>query len=147
MSANSGTPRGDVVTGARAFVTLDGRMIGYIPDISYTVTKQYAPAEGLDDIEVIEHVPTSYTVNGTISAIETVGRTLEEVGLERTNDNIFDGRTVTLIVMDRIRSKKIATLEGVTFTGMSMSIRKGVITTNSCPFVALRRRNPSGKVS
>lgn len=145
-SANSGVQRGNVVTGARAFVTLDGKIAGYIPNISYSVQKNYAPAEGLDDIEVLEHVPVSYSVNGNISRIETVESTLEELGLEKDNENIFDGRTVTLVVMDRVKAKKIDTLEGVTFTGMSKQIQKGVITTSSCPFVAIRRRNPAGKV-
>jgi len=146
-SANSGVQRGNVVTGARAFVTVDGKIAGYIPNISYTVNKNYAPAEGLDDIEVLEHVPTGYTVSGNISRIETVESTLEELGLERDNDNIFDGRTTTLVVMDRVKAKKIDTLEGVTFTGMSKQIQKGMITTSSCPFVAIRRRNPAGKVT
>ena len=146
-SANSGVQRGNVVTGARAFVTIDGRIAGYIPNISYNVSKQYAPAEGLDDIEVLEHVPTAYTVSGTISRIETVESTIEQLGLEKDNDNIFDGRTVTLVIMDRVKEKKIDTLEGVSFTGMSKQIQKGMITTSSCPFVAIRRRNPDGKVT
>lgn len=146
-SANSGVQRGNVVTGARAFVTIDGRIAGYIPNISYNVNKQYAPAEGLDDIEVLEHVPVSYTVSGTISRIETVESTLEQLGLEKDNENIFDGRTVTLVVMDRVKAKKIDTLEGVSFTGMSKQLQKGMITTSSCPFVAIRRRNPDGKVT
>ena len=52
-----------------------------------------------------------------------------------------------LVVMDRVKAKKIDTLEGVTFTGMSKQIQKGMITTSSCPFVAIRRRNPDGKVT
>ncbi|MEN9815336.1 MAG: hypothetical protein RLZZ412_1318 [Verrucomicrobiota bacterium] len=146
-SANSGVQRGNVVTGARAFVTIDGRIAGYIPNISYNINKQYAPAEGLDDIEVLEHVPVSYTVSGTISRIETVESTLEQLGLEKDNESIFDGRTVTLVVMDRVKAKKIDTLEGVSFTGMSKQLQKGMITTSSCPFVAIRRRNPDGKVT
>lgn len=146
-SANSGVKRGNVVTGARAFVTLNGRIAAYIPNISYNVNKNYVPAEGLDDLEVLEHVPTGYGVSGTISRIETTEQTLEDIGLERSNDDIFDGKTTTLIVMDRISGKKIASLEGVTFTGMNASVQKGVITTNSCPFVAIRRRNPAGKIT
>lgn len=146
-SANSGVQRGNVVTGARAFVTIDGKIAGYIPNISFTVNKNYAPADGLDDIEVLEYVPTGYTVSGSISRIETVESTIETLGLERANDNIFDGRTVTLVIMDRVKEKKLGTLEGVSFTGMSKQIQKGMITTNSCNFVAIRHRNPDGKVT
>ena len=146
-SANSGVQRGNVVTGARAFVTINGRMVGYIPNISYTVQKNYVAAEGLDDVEDLEHVIASYKVNGNVSRIETVESTLEEIGFEKDNENIFDGRTVTLVVMDRVKAKKIDTLEGVSFTGMSKQLQKGMITTSSCPFVAIRRRNPDGKVT
>lgn len=146
-SANSGVQRGNVVTGARAFVTIDGRIAAYIGNISYTVNKNYAAAEGLDDVEDLEHVITGYKVNGQISRIETVDTTLEEVGLERDNDNIFDGRTATLVVMDRVKAVKIDTLENVTFTGGTKNIQKGVISQTGCGFMAIRRRNAKGKVT
>lgn len=146
-SANSGVQRGNVVTGARAFVTINGRMVGYIPNISYTVQKNYVAAEGLDDVEDLEHVIASYKVNGNVSRIETVESTLEEIGFEKDNENIFDGQTATLTIMDRVKAVKIDTLEQVTFTGGTKSISKGVITTTNCGFLAIRRRNAKGKVT
>lgn len=71
------TPKGNVFSGARARLTVDGVVIGYATGVSAQEVVDYEPIKVLDAIYTVEWVPTSYDVSMTFSRIRLIGDTLK----------------------------------------------------------------------
>ena len=145
-NANANQERGQVLHGARMWVAVDGKMLGYCPNVSMSRQTNFGPVDVLDNIETEEHVPLSYTVSGSFGAIAVVNRTMIERGVMVALEGILANPTKVFTLMDRPSDSAQWTLEGVSLSGDSLSLGKGQITTVSFNWVALRRRDRKGVV-
>lgn len=145
-NANSQMQRGHVVHGARFFLAVDGKMLGYCPNVTMSRTTNFGPVEVLDNIETEEHVALGYTVAGSFGAIAVTNRTMIERGVQVAISEILNDVTKVFTLMDRPTDSAQWTLEGVSLSGDSLNIGKGQITTVSFNWMALRRRDRKGVI-
>ena len=57
------------VTGARAKITIGGKVMAYAADVSYNVTVATIPVETMGKYEVHSNEPVSYTVGGSFAVV------------------------------------------------------------------------------
>jgi len=147
QNANSGIPRGQVVHGARAYLALGGKPVGYCQGVSFGISVEQAPNDVLDDMETTEFIPTAYRVtNVSAQFVELIGRTLISLGIQPTQENLVLGDEMVMEVKDRPSDSAKYVLEGVQFQSASFDIRKGNLTAAQCSFVAKRLRDEHGRV-
>lgn len=143
-NANSNQARGQVYHGARGWVAVNGKLLGYCPNIGMTRNTNLAPAECLDDLEVTEHVAVGYTVSFTFAAIAVTDKTMIDRGVMVALEDILNNPTKTITIMDRPTDSAQWTLEGCSFASDSFSLAKGSITALNFSGMALRRRDKNG---
>lgn len=143
-NANSQQARGQVLHGARMWVAINGRMLGYCPNVSMNRTTNFAPVDVLDNLETEEHVPTGYTVAGSFGLIAVTDKTMIQRGGQVALAEVLNNPTKVFSLMDRPTDSAQWTIEGASISGDSLSIGKGQITTVSFNWVALRRRDRNG---
>ena len=147
MSANTGVTRGQVVHGARAYITVDGRPAGYAQGVSAGISYDQVPIDVLDDLETVEHVTTAYRVD-SLSAefVALVKQSLIDAGIRPEQADALNSRTLTLEIKDRPQDQPLMVFEGVKFRSENFSVRKGQVTSRQVSFVALRMRDYRGRV-
>lgn len=144
-NANSGQKRGQVMHGARGWVAINGRLVGYCQNIGMNRNTNYADVECLDDLEVTEFVATGYGVTFTFSAIMVVDSTMLERGVLVALDDVLSAPEKTVTIMDRPSDSAQWTLEGCVIPSDSLSVAKGQITSLNFSGKAKRRRDKNGK--
>jgi len=146
INANSGVTRGQTGHGARAYLAIDGNPVGYVGAFSYTKNVNEAPVEVLDDVLVTEHVTVgvSYTLN--LEAIQVVGRTLVDMGIEVPIAEVFNDRNRTFQIVDRPTGAVIFAFRNCKVTSVSVATRKGTITTYNIGLVCINAADQNGVI-
>lgn len=143
--------RGNVFSGARARLLVNGVKVGYARNCSGGETIQYEPVEVLDNIEVEEHVPTRYRVRFSMGFVRIVGTTPKTQGLypglgQNSQDhlqNILTSGDLTVTIEDNQTGSIIMTLEQARAQDSNWSIDATGIVGHDMEFVAIRMRDES----
>lgn len=144
-NANSGIVRNDVVTGARMFLTLRSRPVGYCQNANVGEQFNFLPIEVLDDLMVAEHVAAGYTVTFSTSLVVLMQRDLKQLGIFPTVEGAFTFPEMVGQVKDRPSGgKPLATVIGVKTASRNWNVAKGVITAEQIQFVAKGVRSQNG---
>ena len=137
-TANSGIGQGNVLTGTRLRLQLEGRPFGYATGVSISDVIGYVPIAVLDQIEIVEHVPVSYDVSISASRLLILRASLQQLSL-RPGWNAAEGSaeflkkliTATELsgqVVDRVGDTVIARVEGIRVASQSFTIvPRGVV--------------------
>ena len=144
QSVNAGVQRGQVGHGARVYLRINGKKVGYMTSVDGGENIEFQPVEVLDNLEVVEHVPVRYTVNLSASRVFLVNASLKKAGIFESVRGILSRQVFTLEVVDRVEGKVIQTFEGVRASSNSWSFEKGQISFNRMEFVAQRIRDVEG---
>lgn len=143
--------KGRLITGARALFSIEGRKVGYARNVSIGEEIQYIPIEILNNIEVEEFVPVSYTVTFSAGQFRIVGETLKSLGWfpsvgnneEEHLSNILVSGDLTATVEDTATGKLIATLEQVKVSGHNWQVEARGVVGEDVSFVSVRCRDES----
>lgn len=80
-----------IFSGARAVLKLDQKAVGYVVNCSGTTGINYQPLNVLGHLEVVEHVPTAYTVELTASLARVASVTRLNTGAQANFAGTFAG--------------------------------------------------------
>jgi hypothetical protein len=145
-NANTGIQRGAVQHGARGYLTVGGKTVGYVQSVSWQEGTEFQPLDVLDNLETEEHVPVAYTVSGSVSLVKVVDRSLKRAGIQTPIAQVLGAGTLTIEIKDRPTDQATNIIEGVRFSTKSGNMAKRQITVENLQFVALRMRDESGLV-
>ena len=79
---------GNVLTGARARFSLNGKQVGYATGVTVREMIQYEPIKTLDNIQTVEHAPTDYEVSMTAEFVRIIGSTMAIVSTTEDSPSI-----------------------------------------------------------
>jgi hypothetical protein len=143
-NANSGIPRGQVITGARGYLTVNGKQVGYVMNVSYQESINQLPVEALGDLLTTEFVTAGVTYSGSIGRVEVFGSTTTDVGLTVPLDQAYTAPAIGLALTDEPNGKIYRTFEGVKFTGKGIDFSKGSMSMANLSFVCILSRDQNG---
>lgn len=143
--------KGQVFTGARARLLINGVKVGYARNCSGSEEIQYEPIKVLDNIQVQEHVPVSYTVSFSCGLVRIVGETVKSLGWfpslgSNPADhlkNILTSGALVITIEDNQTGALIMTLEQVKVTSNNWSIDASGVVGTDLSFVSVRSRDES----
>jgi len=139
----AGPVKGNVLTGARVSLVLDGLKVYYCTNVSYSEEVEQFPVEVLDQFDVAEHVALAYRVTFSAQMVRLVNQPIKNRGgikIFPRFESILDMPEMTGDIMDRKSATplSIATIHGVKATRYNTNIatRAGVF--HDVEFVARR---------
>lgn len=138
MTANSSIGQGNVLTGTRLRLELNGAPFGYATGVSVSDVIGYVPIAVLDQIEIVEHVPVSYDVSISASRLLIMRKSLQQLNLrpawsategsEEFLKELITAAELSGQIMDRASDAIIARVEGVRIASQSFTIvPRGVV--------------------
>ena len=139
--------KGRIITGARSRFTVNGKVVGYAKGVNVSENISYEPIEVLDNIEVEEHVPTSYSVTFSASMFRLINTTLKSEGMFPSNganaeehlENILLTSGIMKATIEDTKTNKIYTeLQEVKITSHNWSIDARGVVGEDVEFVAIR---------
>jgi hypothetical protein len=142
---------GNVLTGARARLSLNGVKVGYATGVSIRETITYEPIKVLDSIQVVEHVPTDYDVSMTADLVRIVGETIKSQGWfpqqgaspSEHLTNILSNGELKATIEDTATGQIVMNVEGVRISERNVQVNaRGVVGVN-VSMVAIRARDES----
>jgi hypothetical protein len=145
------TEKGQVFTGARARLLINGVKIGWATGVSGSESITYEPIKVLDNIQVQEFVPVAYEVTLSASRVRIIGKTMKSQGFfpsvggsaDEHLRNILTNGDLVVQVEDTITGRIYANYEQVKVSDVSWSIDAVGVTANEVTFVAIRARDES----
>lgn len=143
--------KGRIYTGARARLSVEGKIIGYARGVNGSETIEYDEAVTLDNIEIEEYVPIGYRVTFSCEMIRIVGDTLKSAGLFPNNGtnsaehltNILASGDLNAQLEDTKTGKIIAQLQQVKVQSYNFSVSARGIVGSNVDFVAIRMMDES----
>lgn len=141
--------KGNVATGSRVKLQIQGQDIGYATIASYVETITYDPVAVLDKMEIAEHVPVSYDVAFTASRVFLMNDTLKgalalfpQFGKDSNEflTNILaigQSGELTASIVDQ-KKNTIVQLTGVKITSHNLTFGARAVVGEDVSFVAIR---------
>jgi hypothetical protein len=145
-NANAGVPRGKVFHGARGYLVIGGKTVGYVSNVNGTENLEHQPLDVLDNLETEEFVPVAYTVNFTCGLVKVVGRSLKAAGIQIPLSQVLSFGGLTVEIKDRPEDKAVYTIEEAKATSKNFGAAKRQLTVENLQFVAKRMRDEAGLV-
>ena len=142
---------GNVLTGARARLSLNGVKVGYATGVSVRESITYEPIKVLDNIQVSEHVPVDYDVSMTADVVRIVGLTLKSQSWfpsqgstpEQHLTNILASGELKATIEDNETQQIVMNVEGVRISERNVNISARGVVGENVSMVALRARDES----
>lgn len=145
-NANSGIPRGQVITGARGYLTVNGKQVGYVMNVSYQQSINQLPVEALGNLLTEEFVTAGVNYSGNLGRVEVFGSTTTDAGLTVPIDQAYTAPQINLALTDEPNGKIYRTLESIKFTGKGIDFTKGSMSMANLSFVCILSRDQNGIV-
>lgn len=141
-----GAPPTNIIHGARAVFLISGTRAGYAQNVAYSASYQMSPVQVLNSLEVISHIPTSYTATLTCNNFRLVGTTLRSLGLwpklgvnpQDHLRNMANIAEITAHIEDVQTNTIIMLAEGVRVESESVSVSAGNLVASDVSLVVRR---------
>lgn len=155
-----------VFSGARAVLKISNKPVGYATNCSGTTGINYQPLSVLGHLEVVEHVPTAYTVEFTASLARVAALTRLNsssrfpsltAGIEGATESqqimaafgvdgtaILQSGEMVAVIQDRVSQGSLYSIGGVKCSQKAWEISAGGMVSENCTFVA-RIMNEAGE--
>ena len=140
------TPRGLVLSGARAKLMLGGADVMHCTNVTYSEEIQYDPVEVLDLLEVAEHVPVRYRATFSAQWVRVVTNSIklrDGVSIMPKLEDILTSAELTGTIEDNVTNSVIANIERVKASRYSINIGATGIVMNDVEFVCIRIKDES----
>lgn len=143
--------KGRILTGARARFLLNGVKVGYARNVSASEEIGYEDITVLDNIEVEEFAPISYTVTFTAAKFRIIGETVKSLGWfpstgKSTSDhleNILTTGDLVATLEDSKTGKVWATVEQVKVRSHNWAVDARGVVGEDVTFAAIRIKDES----
>lgn len=147
----AGAPPTNTLHGARAIFSIGGVRAGYAQNVAYSSSYSLQPMSVLGSVEIIQHIPTSYTATLTCNNFRLVGTTLRTLGLwpklgttaQEHLRNLVNIAEITASIEDIQTNAVIMLAEGVRIESESVSISAGNLIASDVSLVVRRIRDES----
>ena len=148
----------EVFSGARAIFKLQGQAVGYAVGCSGSTGINYQPLSVLGHLEVVEHVPTAYTVELSANMARIakatrvnkydnfpalradieggIGSPQIMAGFGSNGLNILQSGEMQAVIYDIVTKKSLYVISGVKASQKSWDIQAGGMVSESVTFVA-----------
>lgn len=140
-NSNSSVPRNRAFHGARGYIVIRGKPVGYAQQATVGEDFNMVPIDTLDSLEVAEFVAAGYTVTFTASFVLVVGRSLKDAGVFQSAETALTAEEFVIEIKDRPTDRPVKVIEGVKAKSVNATIQKGAITAEQVVFVAKRVRD------
>ena len=141
-----GIELGNVLSGARAKLSLGGEPIFYATNVNYGEQINYDPVEVLNKLEVAEHVPTSYTVSFSSQHVRVVSKPIKNRGglviFPKLSD-ILRGGELTASVTDSVTGEVLGNIIRCKASRYTINIGARGIVMTDVEWVAIRIQDES----
>lgn len=146
------TERGEIITGPRARLSIDGKKVGWATNVSWTERIEYEEVEVLDNIRVQEHAPVRYRVSVSLGEIVISSKTLKSQGFfPRTGQSseahlreiLILGALVATVEDTSGSGPPLATFEDFRVAEQTVSITAGGVAGRDVTAVAISVRDQS----
>ena len=137
---------GQVLSGARARLTIDGVPVLYATNVSYSEEIQYDPVEVLDLLEVAEFVPVAYRVTFTSQHVRVVTNPIKNrdgVRIFPRLQDILQAPDLTAAIEDNVTGEVLASVQRVKASRYTINIGARGIVMTDVEFVAIRIEDES----
>jgi hypothetical protein len=143
--------KGKTFTAPRCRIMVDGKIIGWGTNVSFSAPTEYQPVKAIDSIETKELAPVDYSVSGSISTVGIVGTTLKSMGLLPNTGkdadehllNILQQPEHVLVLMDKAEKKNLHVITGVKFGEQGLQVAAGGIAGRNVSFQGIRETDES----
>jgi len=144
QNANSGVPRGSASTGARHYLTANGRVVGYVQGVNWNAAINQLDVEVLDNALTEEHVLGGVTYSGTAQLVKVVGKSLINAGVTTPLEDVLTSGDLGFAMVDRPTGRVIRSWSRIALTGLSEDFRKGALTVTTVNFKCIRVMDEDG---
>lgn len=146
-------PPDQVLTGARARLSIKGQVVGFATNVSVTERTDYEPIEVLGRIEVLEHAPVGYSVSMSAGFVRLVNYALRSAGVdiapkigqdaEQHLANIYQHSPggMEAVIEDPISGQAVMVLTGVRVTEHTFNVSARSLWSENVSFVAIRHQD------
>lgn len=143
-NANSGIPRGQVITGARGYLTVNGKQVGYVMNVSYQQSINQLPVDAIGNLLTEEFVTAGVSYSGNLGRVEVFGSTTTDAGLTVPIEQAYTAPAIGLALTDEPNGKVYRTFESVKFSGQGVDFTKGSMSMKNLSFVCILSRDQNG---
>jgi hypothetical protein len=143
-----------IITGARARLTIEGRAVGYATDVSCSEEVQYEPIRVLDNLHTMEFVPVGYDISFSASRVRLFGDSIRG-GTGAINSglrifashgqnsathlqNILNLNNMSAIIEDTFSAATFVTIQGVQVTRHNWTVSARGVVGEDIEFVGIR---------
>lgn len=121
---------------------VNGKLLGIVTGIEWTVSSGRKPVSGIDQTTVQEWVPTTYTVSGRVSVIRAIGTGgLEGIGLVGFSDTTLLEKYLKIDLIDRSTDKVVFSAVNAVISSQNWSVSPKQVVTGSFSFEATQYVN------
>lgn len=124
-----------VKTGARVALLVNNTKIAFASNCNYTENHIHQPIYVLDQLEVVEHAETSYSVEFSCSNFRVANQSAVSIGIQPKLQNILTQPELTAELQDGIDGTTLMFVTGVKFTTRSGSVDSQGVFTETWNFV------------
>jgi hypothetical protein len=138
--------RGQILTGARTRLSLDGVKVALAMECSFGEEIPHEPIEPLDQFDVAEHVPIAYRVNFGAQMVRVGGSPIKNrdgVIIMPKLEEILTRGELTGTVEDPSTGRVIANIQRVRTTGYNCRVGARAVILTDVQFVAIRVKDES----
>lgn len=137
---------GQVLSGARARLTIEGVPVMYATNVAYSEEIQYDPVETIDLLEVAEFVPVAYRVTFSSQHVRVVTNPIKNrdgVKIFPRLADIIKAPDLVAAIEDNVTGEVVASVQRVKASRYTVNIgAKGIVMTD-VEFVAIRIEDES----
>lgn len=128
------------ISGARAKLLINGKEVGYATGVNASEDITNVRVNVLGEIDSEEIVPTSRTVSVNCNFVRILDKSLQEQGawVEGRTTQVLTFPEISIVILDRVTSNKIWSIEGARCQTRNWSVDSGGIMSTNVSFEALR---------
>ena len=137
---------GNVLSGARCRVLIEGVPVMYATNVNYSEEIQYDPVEVLDLLEVAEFVPVAYRVTFSSQHVRVVTSSIKRrdgIRIFPRLQDILAAPDLTAAIEDSVTGTLLANVQRVKASRYTINIGARGIVLTDVEFVAIRIQDES----
>ena len=129
--------------GAKIIFRINGNKVAFATSVSYNEAINHEAVEVLDQLDIVEHVPVSYTCDFSAEAYRVSDKSIKQLGIMPVFDEIMTSGVLTAEFIDSETGRTMALFLNVRCTSRSGGFSKGSLGRENMSFVATRMLDES----
>ena len=127
-----------ILNGARIAVYFNNRPYGRCSSVAFSTSTPHKPARGVDIPYIAEQMPTTYSVNGTLSVYRMIADGgAEGAGIQAPMDMQVREKYGTLILVERDTGTTVLRIDHVTIDSQSWTFASKSIVAGNINFTGI----------